>query len=1165
MDAVGSVVALRGEVTAEGDAGLRVLQEGSPVYTSDVITTAEDANVEIGFIDDSVLSQGARSSVTIDDYVYDGSGGDASSLLLDMAKGTFRVVTGSIAKENPEGVQIKSPLATIGIRGTGLDFDITDGGERYGVFDYENLDVFISNATGVRFITGEGIMVDVGADGTIGPPRPYTPEEMEFFNQVAPITSVPVFPPGADEGEEGEGEEGEGEEGEGEEGEGEAEEGEGEGEEQQDEPEEEEEPEEEGEPEEELPDDEPGEDDPVDNPPVQNDFTNADPFNDGTPFGDENQAGNDATPATTSPTTGDDTGGADQQQPQAADDDDDDDTGDAEEEEASQGSSASGHPLFDLYDNEVKGTSDADHLEGTSGEDVLVGGAGNDTLVALGGDDVLLGGEGDDYLYGNTDPVSDDNDWRGRSNMNIASYYDSSSRVNASLSDGFASGSGSGYDEFFNINGIDGTDYDDTFTGASGQDNWFAGNGGDDSISGGSNSENVVSYYGASGSVTVNLEAGTASGADGNDTLYNIQGVWGSQHGDTLIGEDNSDNWFMGYGGGDSINGGALGDDNWNEVDYWFSDSAISANMETGVVTGADGTDTLVNITDIVGTKYDDTFLGFDGDTATGSNAARTSFWVMGGLGNDSIDGVSTGADAWNHVSYSSAGISSVVVSLTDGTATKTSYYDGTTYTDTLANINSVTDSHGDDTITGDSGKNYIQYRGGSDVYDGLGDTDKVSFKRASDGVQVDLSADTATVLSSPNESVTLTSIEEADGSRYADTLIGQDGESNFFAPGRGNDSLDGGLITDGNMLSYNQGDSISTGVNIDMTTGQAVATDSSFTDTFSAFSSVTTTDEADQVTGSNDTGSGASYYYDTKGGDDQVTGGDAGEEVHGGAGNDEISGGAGDDTLRGEGGSDTIIGGADADTLYGGDDGDELDGGAGNDSLFGEEGDDSLAAGSGDDHIDGGNGTDMIDFSGVISATTINFDLGASSFSNTESGTDSYANLEGVIGGPNGDTLTGTSGDNALYGGQDGDELYGNAGADTLWGGPGTDLINLGSDTDADVIYYASPGNGAATEDIHFFHTGEDKLQFEDDGLDMSAFTVGTALVDGVNFASLSGYDGTNSGLSGAGFVYNDTDEKLYYDDDGAGANKAAVCRLQNANGNDDVTADDIDIVNIS
>ena len=118
MAEIGSVVSSAGKVVAVLDGAERVLSAGSGVFEGEAIRTGDGASVEIRFDDETVLSQGPNSELTLDSYVYNPNAPAQSSFLFKMAQGTYRMATGQIAEDNPDGVRLESPLATIGIRGT---------------------------------------------------------------------------------------------------------------------------------------------------------------------------------------------------------------------------------------------------------------------------------------------------------------------------------------------------------------------------------------------------------------------------------------------------------------------------------------------------------------------------------------------------------------------------------------------------------------------------------------------------------------------------------------------------------------------------------------------------------------------------------------------------------------------------------------------------------------------------------------------------------------------------------------------------------------------------------------------------------------------------------------------------------------------------------------
>jgi len=152
------------------------------------------------------------------------------------------------------------------------------------------------------------------------------------------------------------------------------------------------------------------------------------------------------------------------------------------------------------------------------------------------------------------------------------------------------------------------------------------------------------------------------------------------------------------------------------------------------------------------------------------------------------------------------------------------------------------------------------------------------------------------------------------------------------------------------------------------------------------------------------------------------------GSYIDGKAGGDILRDGAFQSVLIGSNGNDQLFGNAGSDLLIGGENADILDGGAGNDVLRG---------GNNNDEIDGGAGTeDLIDFSDGLNGITFTLtqSSGNTVFNGPGSlGTDTYRNVEGVIGTANADTLTGSASNDILRGGGGNDTLDGAGGAGDL------------------------------------------------------------------------------------------------------------------------------------
>ena len=213
------------------------------------------------------------------------------------------------------------------------------------------------------------------------------------------------------------------------------------------------------------------------------------------------------------------------------------------------------------------------------------------------------------------------------------------------------------------------------------------------------------------------------------------------------------------------------------------------------------------------------------------------------------------------------------------------------------------------------------------------------------------------------------------------------------------------------------------------------------------------------------------------------LIGNDLNNVLTGGEGRDVLRGGVGDDTLTG--GRDTLasrdinntIALADlvdqteshdvGDDLYGGDGNDVMLGGAGNDLLKGGAGNDTLFGQAGFDVFVGGAGSDTVDYSRESPfqlLVNLRTNLAAGG---TGSG-DTFFHIENLIGSDDrldrfignrvanhfignggGDYFNGANGDDTLDGGADGDILFGGGGNDLLIGGSGQDALHGGDGID--------------------------------------------------------------------------------------------------------------------
>ena len=114
---VGEVKVVKGDAYIERGTERIAVRAGMPVQQADKVVTGADGTVGITFSDNSLLSVGPESRLSIDRYVFD-STTHAGQFDSTLSKGTLAVVSGKIVKQSPEAMKIRTPSSIMGVRGT---------------------------------------------------------------------------------------------------------------------------------------------------------------------------------------------------------------------------------------------------------------------------------------------------------------------------------------------------------------------------------------------------------------------------------------------------------------------------------------------------------------------------------------------------------------------------------------------------------------------------------------------------------------------------------------------------------------------------------------------------------------------------------------------------------------------------------------------------------------------------------------------------------------------------------------------------------------------------------------------------------------------------------------------------------------------------------------
>ncbi|WP_095085351.1 beta strand repeat-containing protein [Mesorhizobium sophorae] len=568
---------------------------------------------------------------------------------------------------------------------------------------------------------------------------------------------------------------------------------------------------------------------------------------------------------------------------------------------------------------------------------------------------------------------------------------------------------------------------------------------------------------------------------------------------DTINALAGDDLIFMAIGGNDQVNGG----DGEDDIVYEAYTNGLTINMQTGVVTdGLGNTDTL-NSVEAVNASY----------FADNITMRNDGFWAYARAGNDIIHLGSNGG--------------------------------------------MILPGSGTDTIIGGAGNDLVSYR--DDGFDYGNDVDGGGI--IAHGATINLT--TGVVIDGWGFTDTLTSIEYAEGTQFADIITGTSG-SNYLAGDEGNDTLDGKAGADamqggaGNDTYFvdNAGDIVD-----ESTTG------ANGTDIVNGYISINLSDgnhfkgnienvALRSAASINATGNSLANALTGNSGVNTLTGLGGNDTLDGKEGADTMQGGIGDDTYYVDNAGDHVIelngqgtdnvqayvsfslsgqelenlalrsgasingtGNSIANTITGNSGNNVIDGLGGADTMSGSTGNDTYYVDNAGDHVieASGQGSDTVN-------SAISFNLSGQELENLTLIT--AANINGT-GNALANVLNGNSGVNTLIGLEGNDTLDGKGGADTMQGDLGNDTYYVDNAGD-----HAIEASGQGTDNVQAY------VSFNMGGQELENLALrGAASINGTgnSFANvITGNSGNNviDGLGGADTMSGSTGNDTYYVD---------------------------------
>lgn len=118
---IGVAAAVRNDV--EDATNGQKMSPGSQLFEQQVVKTGDASSAQLLFLDQTSLSLGPKAQIKLDKFVYDPSR-KTGDVVLAATKGAFRFVSGT---QDPRSYLIKTPVATIAVRGTIVDWKYVNG------------------------------------------------------------------------------------------------------------------------------------------------------------------------------------------------------------------------------------------------------------------------------------------------------------------------------------------------------------------------------------------------------------------------------------------------------------------------------------------------------------------------------------------------------------------------------------------------------------------------------------------------------------------------------------------------------------------------------------------------------------------------------------------------------------------------------------------------------------------------------------------------------------------------------------------------------------------------------------------------------------------------------------------------------------------------------
>lgn len=191
--AAATVAAVSGDVRAGTTAAAAApVRAGQTIATGSVVTTGPGSRATLRFTDGSAVALHDNAEFRIAEFAYSSENPAGDRSRFDLFRGAMRAVTAAIARRSPDSYSVRTPQATIGIRGTDfmlavvnpLFFQVLNGS--ISVVNRAGAPVFASGAIGT--VADDGTLALTVAPGTL------PAGVLQAFNQLSVLNLASLAP-----------------------------------------------------------------------------------------------------------------------------------------------------------------------------------------------------------------------------------------------------------------------------------------------------------------------------------------------------------------------------------------------------------------------------------------------------------------------------------------------------------------------------------------------------------------------------------------------------------------------------------------------------------------------------------------------------------------------------------------------------------------------------------------------------------------------------------------------------------------------------------------------------------------------------------------------------------------------------------------------------------